>query len=133
MRVIKTASEIFIAIFGVTLLYIILNDAEILPWKIMEKIWLFYAAFCGFAIAYIFGKNFSLSGGGLFLSFCFIIPPTLLSYYAALPWGDFFFAPLPIILAGVFSALGEATARLITKAKIEKANKKTAENNLKSQ
>lgn len=120
MKHLAAFSELLLLFFGVTLLFTILNHSAVLPWATMEILWLLYLPLLSFFYAYIFGCHYHFRGGGVFLAFCLIAPPVVFSYYANLPWGYFFFAPLPLLLAAAASILGEAFGNLRQNAQEEK-------------
>ncbi len=111
MKIIKLCVQILLGFFAITAIFAALNAWAILSWRAMETVWLFYPGFMAFTCAYLFSKYYRRPGSGIFFAFCLIVPATLASYYCALPWGDFFFRPLTIILAAIFSVLGEAMNR----------------------
>lgn len=107
MKIIKLAIEIIIGFSVITAVFAALNAWGILGWQAMETVWLFYPGFIALVSAYAFSKSFSRPGSGIFFAFCLIVPAILISSHFELPWGDFFFNPTVIIIAGLFSIIGE--------------------------
>ena len=122
MKHLPAISEILLSFFTVTIGFTVLNDSAVFPYPVMEILWLFYPAILSFLYAYFFGLHYSLRGGGIFLSFCLIAPWVILSFLFQLPWGDFFFAPLPLIAAGIAAILGEAFGNVKRKISNSKAS-----------
>ena len=123
MKHLPAIAEILLSFFGITLLFSILNDSAVFPYAVMEDIWLGYLPLLGFFYAYFYGRHYAFRGGGIFLSFCLIAPAVIFSYYLKLPWGYFFFAPLPLVLAGIASILGEAIGNVQRKNIVKKNEK----------
>ncbi|MDO4541781.1 MAG: hypothetical protein Q4C00_02995 [Bacillota bacterium] len=108
MKILNLCVRVLVGIFSVTILFTILNAWNILGYRTMETVWLFYPGFVALICSYFFSCSFNVAGGGIFFAFCFIGPAVVISYYLSLPWGDFFFRPFTMIVAGIFSILGEA-------------------------